>query len=146
MDDVVRFLRMLFRRNDRGRKRKRDPSPCEEDPQKRRRHDPAQQHEEMAAFFHVLDYGQHWMFLACDSCMMISDKYLLAMVIIYFRRAGLRIEEYKQLLPSSIFSQPDGGGILLPMGDLPLGLGTDLDGTQTTTFQATEPAALTDGI
>ncbi|KAG9492600.1 hypothetical protein GDO78_000873, partial [Eleutherodactylus coqui] len=103
MDGVVRFLRMLFRRDDRGQKRKRDPSPCEEDPQKRRRHDPAQQQEEMAAFFRVLEDGHHWRFLACDSCMMISDKYLLAMVIIYFRRAGLRTEEYRNNFFPALF-------------------------------------------
>ncbi|KAG9466069.1 hypothetical protein GDO78_017261, partial [Eleutherodactylus coqui] len=54
-------------------------------------------------FFFVLEYGQHWMFLACDSCMMISEKYLLAMFLVYFRRAGLCTEEYKKNFFPALF-------------------------------------------
>uniref|UniRef100_A0A452TRX9 Speedy/RINGO cell cycle regulator family member C n=1 Tax=Ursus maritimus TaxID=29073 RepID=A0A452TRX9_URSMA len=33
-------------------------------------------------------------FLSKDPCFQISDKYLLAMVLVYFRRASLRLREY----------------------------------------------------
>ncbi|XP_066462081.1 speedy protein 1-A-like [Eleutherodactylus coqui] len=86
------------RRNNRGhpsRKRKRKLCPCEEDLQKRRRDDRAQLQEEREAFFRVLELDYFKTFLTRDSCMRTSDKYLLAMVLVYFRRAGLRTEEYR---------------------------------------------------
>ncbi|KAG9466890.1 hypothetical protein GDO78_015937 [Eleutherodactylus coqui] len=103
MDAVVWILRTLFRRDDRGRKRKRDLSLCEEDPPKRRRDDRAQPQEEMAAFLRVFEDKYYWMFLACDDCMKISDKYLLAMVLVYFRRAGLHTEKYRKNFFPALF-------------------------------------------
>ncbi|XP_066457736.1 speedy protein 1-A-like [Eleutherodactylus coqui] len=88
----------LSRRNNRGRpsrKRKIKLCPCEEDLQKRRRDDRAQLQEEREAFFRVLELDYFKKFLTRDSCMRTSDKYLLAMVLVYFRRAGLHTEEYR---------------------------------------------------
>ncbi|XP_069809344.1 speedy protein 1-B-like [Dendropsophus ebraccatus] len=56
-----------------------------------------------AAFFTLLDDDYIQRFLASDSCYRISDKYLLAMVLTYFRRANLRTEEYSQYFFSALF-------------------------------------------
>lgn len=57
----------------------------------------------MAAFFSLLEDKHIWMFLASDGCMKISDKYLLAMVLAYFRRAGLCTKEYRQNFFPALF-------------------------------------------
>ncbi|XP_066454867.1 speedy protein 1-A-like [Eleutherodactylus coqui] len=96
----------LSRTNNRGhpsRKRKRKLCPCEEDLQKRRRDDRAQLQEEREAFFRVLELDYFKKFLTRDSCMRTSDKYLLAMVLVYFRRAGLRTEEYRKNFFRALF-------------------------------------------
>ncbi|XP_075424035.1 speedy protein 1-B-like [Ascaphus truei] len=46
------------------------------------------------AFYQLFEDDIIRAFLGMDSCLKISDKYLLAMVLAYFQRAGLRIEEY----------------------------------------------------
>ncbi|KAM4052992.1 speedy protein 1-A-like, partial [Anomaloglossus baeobatrachus] len=43
------------------------------------------------------------LFLAKDICLRISDKYLLAMVLVYFKRAGLSTEEYRENFFPSLF-------------------------------------------
>ncbi|KAM4040480.1 speedy protein 1-B-like [Anomaloglossus baeobatrachus] len=53
------------------------------------------QPEERAAFLTLLEDEYIKCFLARDSCRKISDKYLLAMVVAYFRRGGLRTAEYR---------------------------------------------------
>uniref|UniRef100_A0ACB8G8B1 Uncharacterized protein n=1 Tax=Sphaerodactylus townsendi TaxID=933632 RepID=A0ACB8G8B1_9SAUR len=50
--------------------------------------------EEQDAFFSLLDDDLVQEFLSMDTCYRISDKYLLAMVLTYFKRAGLHIREY----------------------------------------------------
>ncbi|XP_066451012.1 speedy protein 1-A-like [Eleutherodactylus coqui] len=116
MDAIIKFLRYLLGRDDvgssfpgrgedSGQTRKRERSPCDEEvqerPQKRRKEDRSLQQEEMAVFFRVLEDSNIRTFLAIDSCMRISDKYLLAMVFIYFIRAGLQTEEYhKNFFPA----------------------------------------------
>ncbi|XP_044141722.1 speedy protein 1-B-like [Bufo gargarizans] len=61
------------------------------------------QPEERAAFFTLLEDEHIQYFLARDSCLKISDKYLLAMVLTYFRRANLRTEEYRTYFFPSLF-------------------------------------------
>ncbi|XP_068683106.1 speedy protein A-like [Montipora capricornis] len=51
----------------------------------------------MAAFFRLLDDDVIQDFLWMDSCAIISDKYLLAMVYTYFRRAELGRREYNRM-------------------------------------------------
>ncbi|XP_068103486.1 uncharacterized protein [Hyperolius riggenbachi] len=46
------------------------------------------------AFYELLDDRTIDLFLEDDGCKRVSDKYLLAMVLIYFSRAGLSIAEY----------------------------------------------------
>ncbi|XP_066450715.1 speedy protein 1-A-like [Eleutherodactylus coqui] len=118
MDAIIKFLRFLFGRDDvgssfpgrgedSGRTRKRERSPCDEEvqerPQKRRKEDRSLQQEEMAVFFRVLDDPNIRTFLTLDSCMRISDKYLLAMVFVYFIRAGLQTEEYHKNFFAALF-------------------------------------------
>ncbi|XP_075719822.1 speedy protein 1-A-like [Rhinoderma darwinii] len=96
-----------------ARKRKRElialyeeetsPSAVQEETQKRRKDDLTQQQEEMAAFFSLLEDEHIRLFLARDSCMKISDKYLLAMVLEYFRRAGLSTKEYRKNFFPALF-------------------------------------------
>ncbi|KAM3930982.1 speedy protein 1-A-like [Leptodactylus fuscus] len=43
------------------------------------------------------------LYLDRDRCLKTSDKYLLAMVLTYFRRAKLRIKEYRQYFFPSLF-------------------------------------------
>nr|DBA17192.1 TPA: hypothetical protein GDO54_002674 [Pyxicephalus adspersus] len=49
---------------------------------------------ERQAFYQLLDCDIIQQFLSMDVCLRISDKYLIAMVLAYFKRAGLRIREY----------------------------------------------------
>uniref|UniRef100_A0A8D0KN94 Speedy/RINGO cell cycle regulator family member C n=1 Tax=Salvator merianae TaxID=96440 RepID=A0A8D0KN94_SALMN len=49
--------------------------------------------DEQEAFFNLLD-GVIQEFLSMDACYRISDKYLIAMTMIYFKRAGLQTGEY----------------------------------------------------
>ncbi|XP_063426681.1 speedy protein 1-B-like [Mytilus trossulus] len=50
--------------------------------------------KEMRAFFRLLEDEVVQDFLEADSCIKISDKYLIAMVFAYFKRADLKIREY----------------------------------------------------
>lgn len=50
--------------------------------------------KEMKSFFHLLEDDLIHDFLQRDRCMKITDKYLLAMVFAYFKRAGYKIREY----------------------------------------------------
>ncbi|XP_075684520.1 speedy protein 1-A-like [Rhinoderma darwinii] len=96
-----------------ARKRKRElialyeeetsPSAAAEETQKKRKDDLTQQQEEMAAFFRLLEDKHIRLFLARDSCLKISDKYLLAMVLVYFRRAGLSTKEYRKNFFPALF-------------------------------------------
>uniref|UniRef100_G1Q833 Speedy/RINGO cell cycle regulator family member C n=1 Tax=Myotis lucifugus TaxID=59463 RepID=G1Q833_MYOLU len=49
---------------------------------------------ELRAFLRRLEHSCLQEFLARDPCFQISDKYLLAMVLVYFRRANLKLSEY----------------------------------------------------
>ncbi|XP_054999800.1 speedy protein C [Sorex araneus] len=49
---------------------------------------------ELQAFLSLLEHSLLREFLSNDPCFQISDKYLLAMVLVYFRRAQLRLSEY----------------------------------------------------
>ncbi|KAL9952402.1 hypothetical protein ACROYT_G039652 [Oculina patagonica] len=51
----------------------------------------------MAAFFRLLDDDVIQDFLWMDSCAILSDKYLLAMVYTYFRRAELTRREFNRM-------------------------------------------------
>ncbi|XP_066466471.1 speedy protein C [Tiliqua scincoides] len=53
--------------------------------------------EEQEAFFSLLEDGLIQEFLSMDTCYRISDKYLIAMVLMYFKRAGLRTREYTRI-------------------------------------------------
>ncbi|KAM4696013.1 speedy protein C-like [Rhinophrynus dorsalis] len=46
------------------------------------------------AFYYLLEHSFIWEFLRVDSCFKMSDKYLLAMTLKYFERAGLELIEY----------------------------------------------------
>ncbi|XP_012862900.1 speedy protein C [Echinops telfairi] len=48
------------------------------------------------AFLHLLEDNFLQQFLSQDPCFQISDKYLLAMVLVYFQRAHLLLSEYTQ--------------------------------------------------
>ncbi|CAH1791821.1 unnamed protein product [Owenia fusiformis] len=52
---------------------------------------------EMQAFFRLLDDTVIHEFLMRDLCRRISDKYLLAMVFAYFKRADLEVKEYNRM-------------------------------------------------
>ncbi|XP_077155331.1 speedy protein 1-A-like [Ranitomeya variabilis] len=69
-------------------------SATQEVAKRRKTEDDIPQPEERAAFAALLEEEYIRRFLARDSCLKISDKYLLAMVVTYFRRAGLRSSEY----------------------------------------------------
>ncbi|XP_040278072.1 speedy protein 1-A-like [Bufo bufo] len=84
------------------RKRKTELSP-EESRKRKKMDDDIPQPEERAAFFTLLEDEHIQSFLARDSCLKISDKYLLAMVLTYFRRANLRTEEYRTYFFPSLF-------------------------------------------
>ncbi|MBW01145.1 Speedy protein C, partial [Eschrichtius robustus] len=57
-------------------------------------------HQELQAFLNLLgdpSLAEHSFlqdFLSKDPCFQISDKYLLAMVLVYFQRANLQLSEY----------------------------------------------------
>ncbi|XP_010002781.1 PREDICTED: speedy protein 1-A-like, partial [Chaetura pelagica] len=53
--------------------------------------------QERDAFFNLLEDEVVQEFLSADICCRISDKYLLAMVLTYFKRAGLPPTEYTRL-------------------------------------------------
>ncbi|KAH1167716.1 speedy protein C isoform X2 [Mauremys mutica] len=55
------------------------------------------QREEQDAFFLLLEDDLVQEFLSMDICYKISDKYLLAMTLTYFKRAGLHISEYTRM-------------------------------------------------
>ncbi|KAM4720842.1 speedy protein C [Rhinophrynus dorsalis] len=52
------------------------------------------QPQERQAFYLLLENDRIQEFLSMDACLKISDKYLLAMVLAYFKRAGLYTSEY----------------------------------------------------
>uniref|UniRef100_A0A8D1F878 REJ domain-containing protein n=1 Tax=Sus scrofa TaxID=9823 RepID=A0A8D1F878_PIG len=52
------------------------------------------QHQQLQAFLSLLEHSYLQDFLSKDPCFQISDKYLLAMVLVYFRRANLKLSEY----------------------------------------------------
>ncbi|KAM5319357.1 speedy protein C isoform 3-T3 [Glossophaga mutica] len=54
----------------------------------------SRQHQELRAFLYLLEHSFLQEFLSRDPCFQISDKYLLAMVLVYFRRANLELSEY----------------------------------------------------
>eukprot|EP00074_Homo_sapiens_P095140 XP_016873195.1 speedy protein C isoform X2 [Homo sapiens] len=58
------------------------------------------QHQEVQAFLSLLEDSFVQEFLSKDPCFQISDKYLLAMVLVYFQRAHLKLSEYTH---SSLF-------------------------------------------
>ncbi|XP_075043512.1 speedy protein 1-B-like [Mixophyes fleayi] len=60
-------------------------------------HSPSPGQEENTAFYKLLENKVIQDFLCADACMKISDKYLIAMVFAYFKRAGLYISEYTPL-------------------------------------------------
>ncbi|KAM8940532.1 speedy protein C [Pelodytes ibericus] len=49
---------------------------------------------ERQAFYRLLENEHIQEFLSMDGCLRISDKYLIAMVLTYFKRAGLYTSEY----------------------------------------------------
>ncbi|KAM9166911.1 speedy protein C [Mergus octosetaceus] len=53
--------------------------------------------QEREAFFSLLEDDVVQEFLAMDVCYRISDKYLLAMALTYFKRAGLPTAEYTRI-------------------------------------------------
>ncbi|XP_072010023.1 speedy protein 1-A-like [Engystomops pustulosus] len=59
--------------------------------------------EERTAFFTLLEDELIRRFLDRDSCLRMSDKYLLATVLEYFRRTKLRTEEYGTYFFPSLF-------------------------------------------
>ncbi|XP_061699264.1 speedy protein A isoform X5 [Syngnathoides biaculeatus] len=52
------------------------------------------QQAEMESYFKLFDDDQIHDFLLMDSCCRMTDKYLLAMVFVYFKRSRLTIAEY----------------------------------------------------
>uniref|UniRef100_A0A8C5Q7M4 Speedy/RINGO cell cycle regulator family member C n=2 Tax=Leptobrachium leishanense TaxID=445787 RepID=A0A8C5Q7M4_9ANUR len=55
------------------------------------------QPQERQAFYRLLEHEMIQEFLSMDGCLRISDKYLIAMVLAYFKRAGLYTNEYTTL-------------------------------------------------
>ncbi|KAG8564085.1 hypothetical protein GDO81_016320 [Engystomops pustulosus] len=55
------------------------------------------QPQERQAFYRLLENELVQQFLSMDACLRISDKYLLAMVLVYFKRAGLYTSEYSTM-------------------------------------------------
>ncbi|XP_060551228.1 speedy protein 1-B-like isoform X2 [Ruditapes philippinarum] len=53
--------------------------------------------KEMKAYFHLLEDDVIQEFLQVDKCTKVTDKYLLAMVFAYFKRAGYEIREYTRM-------------------------------------------------
>ncbi|XP_036621197.1 speedy protein C [Trichosurus vulpecula] len=54
----------------------------------------SRQHQEVHTFLNLLEDSYLQQFFATDLCFQVSDKYLLAMALIYFQRAGLELSEY----------------------------------------------------
>ncbi|XP_076314847.1 uncharacterized protein LOC143227268 [Tachypleus tridentatus] len=52
---------------------------------------------EMEAFFHLMEDRVIKDFLEWDNCMVFADKYLIAMVFAYFKRARLTIRQFTRL-------------------------------------------------
>ena len=50
----------------------------------------------LISFLRLFDDVHIQRFLYVDSCSKIADRYLLAMVYVYFRRAGLVVEQYNK--------------------------------------------------
>ncbi|XP_063790571.1 speedy protein 1-A-like [Pseudophryne corroboree] len=59
--------------------------------------------EERAAFYNILKDDHIHNFLLRDTGLRISDKYLLAMVLVYFKLAGLKTEEYGRNFFAALF-------------------------------------------
>ncbi|KAM4017165.1 speedy protein C [Anomaloglossus baeobatrachus] len=55
------------------------------------------QPQERQAFYRLLENELIQQFLSMDACLRISDKYLLAMVLVYFKRAALYTSEYSTM-------------------------------------------------
>ncbi|XP_069821671.1 speedy protein 1-B-like isoform X1 [Dendropsophus ebraccatus] len=55
------------------------------------------QPQERQAFYRLLEDDLIQQFLSMDACLRISDKYLLAMILVYFKRAGLYASEYSTM-------------------------------------------------
>ncbi|XP_044125192.1 speedy protein 1-B-like [Bufo gargarizans] len=55
------------------------------------------QPQERQAFYRLLENELIQQFLSMDACLRISDKYLLAMVLVYFKRAGIYANEYSTM-------------------------------------------------
>ncbi|XP_062896753.1 speedy protein A isoform X1 [Mobula hypostoma] len=55
------------------------------------------QRQEMATFFKLFDDDLIQDFLWMDCCCKVSDKYLLAMTFVYFKRAGFEISEQTRM-------------------------------------------------
>ncbi|XP_069743812.1 speedy protein A isoform X2 [Narcine bancroftii] len=55
------------------------------------------QRQEMATFFRLFDDDLIQDFLWMDCCCKVSDKYLLAMTFVYFKRAGFEISEQTRM-------------------------------------------------
>ncbi|KAM8939346.1 speedy protein 1-B-like [Pelodytes ibericus] len=70
---------------------------------KKKREDEAQHQDtssgsvETEAFYKLLEDDIIRGFLAMDTCLRTSDKYLLAMVLAYFRRAEMQVKEYNRM-------------------------------------------------
>ncbi|XP_064144993.1 speedy protein C [Loxodonta africana] len=54
----------------------------------------SRRHQELHTFLNLLEDSFIQQFLSRDPCFQISDKYLLAMVLVYFQRASLQLSEY----------------------------------------------------
>ncbi|CAG5866131.1 unnamed protein product [Menidia menidia] len=55
------------------------------------------QRQEMAAYFRLLDDDVIHDFLRADCCYKMTDKYLLAMTFVYFKRARFPLAEYTRI-------------------------------------------------
>ncbi|XP_071969461.1 speedy protein 1-A-like [Engystomops pustulosus] len=78
------------------RKRRASTTPEHQEPSpKKKKIDLAQQKEEMADFLNLLENEYIIQFLSSDSSRTSSDKYLLATVCEYFRRASLPTKHYR---------------------------------------------------
>ncbi|XP_063800924.1 speedy protein C isoform X2 [Pseudophryne corroboree] len=53
--------------------------------------------QERLAFYRLLENELIQQFLSMDACLRISDKYLIAMVLVYFKRAGLHTSDYTSM-------------------------------------------------
>ncbi|XP_015706002.1 speedy protein E3 [Coturnix japonica] len=78
-----------------------DPPSASPPPPSRPPRDPPRslhlQRHEREAFYTLLEDSVVQQFLSTDVCYRISDKYLLAMVLTYFKRAALPTAEYTRI-------------------------------------------------